>query len=539
MNGGLIPFGAPPKEDAEGLRDSAALIRSGRAVGASWRFELDEMEWRGLQESLSADPLSFIGLWCDGDTVQALFADPRQGGDRPLMAVLKLDGARYPGLSGPRPAAASFERRINDLWGVEAMDARDTRPLVDHAAWTASAPLSARPGAATYAPEIPEFGQLPDAVVRSGTIATRGPANGGFAAPAHLLLGVAPGPTGPAVASVESRVGYTHRGVASRMCGGTALAAADLAGRISVSMAAAHQWAFCMAAERAAGVATPLIAEVARAALCEIERVSAHLTALARLAQVADAALVSARLFAARETLMRFCGKALGKRTLMDCICPGGVAIGGAASGGDARSETQVLAWVCQELAAFGRSEVAALRGVWRTTPGLLARLAGLGMTRRAEMDALGLGGVVGRACGRGGDLRLGQAAYGAVQLRPCARTGGDARARADLRIDEILESLELLDSLGATLLAEEADALCAAFPTPVDPCWGFGAVEAAHGAVWYVVGLGKGRVEQVFIADPSPSILMAQEAALVGARALDVDVVTASFGVSAAAVDQ
>ena len=125
--------------------ESVAQIQAGQETASPWRYRLDEMAWRDLVENLKHDSLPFVGLWCDGTDVHALFMPH---GMQPLAATLALDNARYPALSPARPVSSLYERKIFDLYGAEAMWGTDVRPLIDHDVWSSTMPLAAVPGAA-------------------------------------------------------------------------------------------------------------------------------------------------------------------------------------------------------------------------------------------------------------------------------------------------------------------------------------------------------------------------------------------------------
>lgn len=535
-----------------------SFLREGKATGCPWRFELDELHWRDLVARLAEDRSVFVGLWTDGVALHALFNDGvlAEVGVRPLMASLVLEGPRYPGLSRVRERAAPFERMVRDLWGIEAMDATDSRPLVDHDVWPVTAPLAARPGPAVLTGDTPEDDGFARAVPSGGMVFERGPASGGWGGPVHTRLGVADG----RIQAVDVRNGYAHRGIQQRMKGVSLARAVELAGRVGGGTSVAHQWAFSRAVEQACGCAVSPAVETARALLCEVERILVHLTHLARVARVGGAAGVAARLYGLRETLCRLCDDVLKRRSLMDMVCPGGVLLpvmspdfvsrecgampeSGLVPGANEEDLLPALNHLCRELAVLGDSGLLhRLRSFWSVVPGFPARLEGKGRVDKVAAQALETGGPAARACGMGGDLRQYDDAYAATPFRAAVVAGGDVAARCAIRFDEIEQGLKMLVSLDRALhdlsagdmpLSREADL----FP-PVETREGCAAVEGAHGPVWWRVVLRNGLVEHAFLADPAPALQMVLETALVGAAPEDFDLISASFGISAAAVD-
>ena len=53
--------------------NAASHIWAGEETETPWRFRLQEMAWRDLVDALKHDDLPFVGLWCDGTDVHALF----------------------------------------------------------------------------------------------------------------------------------------------------------------------------------------------------------------------------------------------------------------------------------------------------------------------------------------------------------------------------------------------------------------------------------------------------------------------------------
>ena len=518
------------------------LVRNGQKTETVWRFELTEDAWFDLVECLRDDPAVLLGLWCDGKAVHAFFNEGGVPGSevglRPLMASLVLEGPRYRGFSAIRRRAAPFERMIRDLWGIEAMDAADTRPLVDRGAWTVTAPLAERPVPASGMTDMPEFSTPDPLVAAQGMVFSRGPASGGVEGPVHFRLGVANG----RVRTVETLTGFAHRGMEARMAGVSLADAAGLSGRIHVGATLAHQWAFSAAVEQAAGMTVPPMIGHIRAMLCEIERIHTHLTCLARTADAAGAEMLAARLYKARDILSRVCQAAIGRRLLLDCVAPGGVTL--AISGHEQLHEDVVLEGLrtlCEEIAVFGMGDFLDIQALWQATGVVTSGLVGEGQVPRSLADALMLGGAVGRSCGRGADLRQSMEAYSSVRIRTPVAIEGDAAARCRIRFEDIAESLRMIAAFSAMFTAEDA-AERASFFTPVqvpqERCEGYAAVEGPDGLICHVVILQAGRVERTFIAEPAGVLQSVQETGLQGCSPSKFDVVRCSFGVSVAAVD-
>ncbi|MBB2167580.1 Ni Fe-hydrogenase III large subunit-like protein [Gluconacetobacter aggeris] len=491
-------------------RTAAALIRRGEAEAGGWRFRLEEEGWHDLAEALRHDPLPFVTLWANGRDVHALFLE---GGERPLVASVEPYGGRYLGLSPARPAAAPFERCVQDLWGFSAMEARDVRPWLDHGLWTATWPLSARPGPAAWPPDPPDFRPVPGECMILGS----GPADGGHHAPAHLRLAV---DGGGVVGQAEWRLGYAHRGVVARLAGLDADGAVRLAGRAVAGASVAHQSALCRAIEAATGQTADAATVRTRVLLAEIERAATHLHDLSRVARAAGGATLAAECERLREAILEQCGRIGGHRLLMDRVCPGG-------AGDPAMDDVAVaIGGRVADLLEAGRAALVRCRG-W---PGLEARIAGVGVLDQSAARALGVGGVVGRASAREEDLRRLVPGYRREWLDSGVRRGGDVAARIDLRLTELGGVARLLRAAAGSM---------------PDAGWrqqavgeGVGFAEGPRGAVWYWVRMVDGRVAAAHACDPALAQACALEHVLAGAQAEDVGMIVRSFGLSAAGAD-
>ncbi|MBB2203717.1 Ni Fe-hydrogenase III large subunit-like protein [Gluconacetobacter takamatsuzukensis] len=491
-------------------RTAAALIRRGEAEAGAWRFRLDEEGWHELAGALGHDPLPFATLWADGRDVHALFLD---GGERPLVASVEPYGGRYLGLSPVRPAAGPFERCVQDLWGWSAMDARDSRPWLDQGLWTATWPLSARPGPAAWPPDPPDFRRVPaDHMIRGS-----GPADGGHRTPAHLRLALdGLGMVGQA----EWRLGYAHRGIVARLVGLEAEGAVRLAGRAAAGASVAHQSALCRAIEDATGQAADAGTVRTRVLLAEIERAATHLHDVSRVARAAGGTALAAECERLREAILEPCGRIGGHRLLMDRVSPGGA--------GDPAMDDAAAALGARvaELLEAGRDGLVRCRA-W---PGLEARIAGIGVLGQSAARTLGVGGVAGRASAREEDLRRLVPGYRREWLDSGVRRGGDVAARIDLRLAELGGVARLLRAA-----LDSAPVVGRVAPGAGE---GVGFAEGPRGAVWYWVRMAGDRVVAAHACDPALAQACALEHVLAGARAEDVEMIVRSFGLSAAGAD-
>ncbi|WP_236709209.1 hydrogenase large subunit [Acetobacter tropicalis] len=515
--GGNRVSGAAGHDAGSVLMDPVAHIRAGAETGTPWRFRLEELAWRDLVDGLKQEALPFVGLWCDGTDVHVLFLPH---GNQPLAATLALEDGRYPALSPARAVSSLYERMVFDLYGAEAMWARDVRPLVDHDVWTSTTPLASMPGPAGGHKGMIAYQPSEAFLAAEGLAAGIGPATGRTGAPMHVALTLA----GETIVGAETVTGYAHRGMALRWRNSRVDEACRLSGRVAAGCSAAHQVAFCQAIETACGEQIGHEVSQLRVVLLELERCVQHLYTLAALAQEAGAVLVASRCMWFREQLLKEAAPILGSRLLMDHCVPGGVSLRSASDVGD----------LCTRLAELGEENYSALSELWRGYPGLSARLAGIGILDRAALERLGLDGPVARAAGGDSDCRRDMRMYDGLWRFTAGRHGGSVDDRTAVLLDEVGESLRMLADLAPRLGLTAGGRIDLSYQDGE----GIGMAEGPWGRVLYWVRLLNGRVEHVFLRDPSYPALMAFETVLPGQNVADVALIKASLGVNAAAQD-
>ncbi len=126
-------------------------------------------------------------------------------------------------------------------------------------------------------------------------------------------------------------------------------------------------------------------------------------------------------------------------------------------------------------------------------TPLLKSRTAGIG---QLAADAV-LCGPVARACGLSDDVRCIDELFTTLGFTPANRTEGDAFARLQVRLDEILHSLALVDAAGSIQLP---------VPASVSGASGTGkaAIETPRGPARLQLTLESGQVAAVQLETPS-----------------------------------
>lgn len=471
---------------------AAALIRAGvpATVAGAPRYRLEPEAWADLRDRLRSDPLPLLDLWAEADLVHALFLEP---GQRPLLASVPIVARRFLALSPVREAIAPAERIVRDLWGVEAIEALDLRPWLDHGLWGLTAPLATRPGPSAWPPEPPEFVEPGEPEQESGVFQLGlGPVQTLVAGPVHLRLTL----DGDRIARLETRLGYAHRGIVRLVRDRSPAEAAPLVARIDAGATVAHQAAFARAVEAARGWRITARAEALRIVMGELERMAMHLHRIGQMAELAVLEAAAEQAVRLRETLLAATGAAFGHRLLLDAIVPGGLAC------------APVEAGLVALLAALDRLE---------------ARLPGLERALRLRRV------LVSRFGGRAVLPSESEAVAG----------GRDAGTRLRTRLDGIRTSLTqvrqrlMVDPAGPV----QGDAPPAdLFEPSIEAMAG---ADGPEGQVWHWIRLEGGRLSALHVADPSLARFRLLEQAAIGLEPDELPLLCASLGLSVSGADQ
>ena len=479
------------------------------------RHILERKGWLDLLGHMEASDYPLLGLWGEAGMVHLALRD----GESVAVASLPCPGNRYPAVSPCRPAALRLERAARDLFGLEAEGAADTRPWLDHGRWPRSRPLSAEPGAASVA----AYDFLP-AEAQGATLhqIPVGPVHAGIIEPGHFRFHV----NGETVVRLEARLGYTHKGIESRMVGKMPAEAARLASRISGDSTVGHALAFARAIEAALDVEAPDRAHFLRALMAELERLANHFGDIGAICNDATFALLLAHFSALREQVLRAAQSCFGHRLMMDRIVPGGVA---------ADLDAAALAQLA-ELARVLRPQLAELLRIYDTKSSLLDRMVLTGIVKTELAHRFGAGGYVGRASGQGHDARRnpGYPPYEDLEFRVPVLSEGDVNARVQIRAQEAAASLDLIDQLLAMLPAGSVR-----IELPARAGEGMALVEGFRGEILTWVRLGAdGRIQRCHPRDPSWFQWPLLEAAVEGNIVADFPLCNKSFNCSYAGVD-
>ncbi len=443
-----------------------------------------------------------------------------------LRARISAAEPRFPSMAVDFPAINWQEREIQDWFGLEAMDHPNPRRVALHDNWPEVAPLRKDFPLTTQLPPFEGERHTYRPAIGEGILQVPvGPVHAGIIEPGHFSFSVA----GEPILYLQLRMFYTHKGTEKRFEELPAEKAVFLAESISGDSAFSHGTAFCLAVERAAGIEAPPRAGAMRTILLELERITNHVADIGAIATDVGFVVANAHAGRLREMLMSLGDRLTGNRMLR-----GMVSIGGVRRTWDGE-QTRAIETV---LANF-RDEFDRLVDLIHTSDSTRDRLEHTGVLQPEIARDLGIVGVGGRASGVDLDVRRDHpyAAYGRLSVQVSVYEVGDVWHRMQVRIDEVRDSLRLIEEISDA--AREGDFAVPTVSIPAGRC-ALGAVEGWRGEIVHWIRTGEdGRLERVKIKDPSLNNWPALVEAVKGNIIADFPVINKSFNLSYSGTDR
>lgn len=493
--------------------------------GHIWRFQLELGRLPSFARAVQEEGGQLIALWGSDDRhldggYAVHTAMITSVGMVWTTSLLSAQDPAYPDLAHIFPQADRMQRAAFDLLGIRAEGAADTRKWLRHGAWSGGAHPLRKDYDIRQAP-VGELDGYPFIRVDGDGVheIPVGPIHAGTIEPGHFRFSI----IGDRILKLEQRLGYTHKGIEKRFEGMDLATGAKLAGRVSGDSHVAYAWAYCMAAEAATGSAVPERALWLRALFLEIERIANHLGDLGYLGNDVALSFGFMQFWRLKEDWLRLSSRLFGHRYLFDSVLPGGVAVDLAEAG-----KAELLAE-----AERIEAEVRSLKEIYDEHAGLQDRFANTGVVKPDLAARLGLTGLAGRASGQAWDARtqFPHAPYERLDVSMATHRKGDVLARAEVRFNEVYESLRLIRDLvqglptGPILVS----------PAPVQAvCEGLGWVEGWRGAVVVAVRIGAdGKLDRVHPHDPSWQNWPLLEVGVLGNIVPDFPLINKSFNLS------
>ena len=495
------------------------LILAGRRIAGHrpWpRAAVDAEVWRFAVGQLAEGRCSLLDLWGEpGRVHMTLLEEPTATLATATLATVSLDcpDGRYPSVGRHHPPALRLERTLKDLYGLAPEGLPDPRPWLDHDRWGVRHPLGTADRAA---PPLPPYEFLPSEGEGLHQIPV-GPVHAGIIEPGHFRFTA----SGETMVRLEERLGWVHKGIDGLMAGAGIERAAALAGRTSGDSTVAYALAFSRAVESALEVEVPARARLLRALMVELERLANHFGDIGAIGNDASFALMLAHCGVLRERALRAAEACFGHRLMRDRVAPGGVTVD---------PDGTALAAV-SDLVESAHRAFPALVELYDTTASLQDRTVGTGRLSAELARLYAAGGFVGRASGRAFDARRspGYSPYDALSFEVPVREDGDVNGRVWIRIQEVGQSLSLVDQILAALRDGPIRSVL-----PAGGGEGAALVEGFRGDILAWVRIGPdGRVERSRLRDPSWFQWPLLEAVIEGNIVADFPLCNKSFNCS------
>ena len=245
---------------------------------------------------------------------------------------------------------------------------------------------------------------------------------------------------GEIIKKVDPHCGYIHRGI-EKMCESlTYPQMLALTDRLDYLSAHQNRHALCMCIERAMGIEVPERAQYIRTIMDELQRLSSHLLFWSTFCMDLGALTAFFYGFRDRELILDMLEETTGGRLIQNYNVIGGV-----------------MADIHPDLVGRIKKFIAYLPGMLKEydevfTGNVIAqqRMKGIGILSKEDAISYGVTGPSGRASGWSCDVRKlhPYGVYDRVEFKECIRTGCDTFDRYMVRMDEIRESLHILEQL-------------------------------------------------------------------------------------------
>ncbi len=443
-----------------------------------------------------------------------------------LTAPLPPDAPALRALSAEFPALNWQEREMQDWFGIELIDHPNPRRVALHDNWPDVHPLRKDFAIDTVLPPFEGERHIYRQALGEGVFQVPvGPVHAGIIEPGHFSFAVA----GEPILYLQLRMFYVHKATEKRFETLDIARGVFLAESVSGDSSVCHAVAYCQAVERACELEVPRTALRMRTVLLEMERIYNHIADIGAIATDVGFVVANSHAGRLREQMFRLNEQLTGNRLLRGSVCVGGVR---------RRWKPSFVAILKKSLRELS-SEFRMLVDLIHTSDSTRDRLETTGFLHPDKARDLGIVGVGGRASGNDLDVRRDHpyAAYSGQTVRVPVYEGGDVWRRMQVRIDEVHESVrliqEMLDDELRTDVSRPWDLLPAGKTA-------LSAVEGWRGEIIHWVRTGPNNtIERCKIKDPSLNNWPAIVEAVQGNIIADFPVINKSFNLSYSGTDR
>jgi Ni,Fe-hydrogenase III large subunit/Ni,Fe-hydrogenase III component G len=388
-------------------------------------------------------------------------------------------------------SASLFEREIWEMFGLEPKGNPDLRRLRLHdEVWPKGNYPLRKDFRKMQAGDLDDykFGKVEGAGVFEVPV---GPVHAGIIGPGHFRFSVA----GEPIINLETRLGFTHRGIEKLFEGRRCFDALQLAECVSGDACFAHSLAFTQAVEKISGVSIPRQAVYLRAIFLELERMYNHVNDIGGMAVDVGFSFPSAYASVIKEAILQLNDRLTASRYLKQVNTVGGVE-----KDLDGPKRKMLL-----DSFKGIKHDFNELVNILYSSVSFMDRVDTTGALRRKTAEGLGVVGLIARSSGVPVDLREYSPAFSAVykeaKFKMATEESGDVLARLKVRITEFKESSRLVEEFTGKL----AEGRQINIHPELKGGSALGYVEGWRGPVLYWLEIdAAGLIQRCKVADPS-----------------------------------
>lgn len=256
----------------------------------------------------------------------------------------------------------------------------------------------------------------------------------------HGVLRLRTSLEGEIVKKIDVYCGYVHRGI-EKLCESlTYPQTLHFADRLDYLSAQQNRHAVCLCIEDALQLEIPARAQYVRTIMDELMRISSHLLFYATFCMDLGATTAFFYGFRDREKILDIFEETCGARMTFNYYTIGGLMA-------DIHPDFQRKV---KEFCAYLPGMLKDYHTLFTGNVIAQQRMKGVGLLSREDAISYGIAGPSGRASGWACDVRKNHpyAMYDKVEFKEIVRTEGDVFARYMVRMDEILESIHIIEQL-------------------------------------------------------------------------------------------
>lgn len=245
---------------------------------------------------------------------------------------------------------------------------------------------------------------------------------------------------GEIIKKIEPYCGYIHRGIEKMNESLTYPQTLALTDRLDYLSAHQNRHALCMCIEKAMGVEVPERVQYIRTIMDELQRIDSHILFYSCLAMDMGAITPFTYGFRDREKILDIFEATTGGRLIQNYNV-----IGGVQADIDVNFVKEVKTFI-----PYFRKILKEYHDIFTGNVIAQQRLKGVGVLSREDAISFGTTGGTGRASGWACDTRKRKpySMYDKVDFKEITYTQGDSFARYMVRMDEMIESMNIIDQL-------------------------------------------------------------------------------------------